>query len=324
MVWTSHASAVAPGPHWTIPPEKFIGLHPRLTNLTPGMMQTLRHCKQITIRSIMDTTNDHIKTSWIRRGISPELAGTLSTDPPGHNWIDLEQPGTPQQNNFTNTKETRLACVIYTVLSALYAVRNWKIDFVLQAHINQARNWMAAIGHAINEVVSLRRCRCGQSYEQWGDRPTPPCPTCEKTRLRKTGLGKRERESEEKTDIRTKYADRADAGKAERNGPPQETKQNPTSYALPNSTPDPRKQIPAANLTTPPQAPTPRSGEDIRQDSALEKAEKPHSSREPREPERDTERSPFPQSDGRGLLNTGNTCFLNAAVQCLGAIDEVN
>ena len=112
MVCTSHASAVAPGPHWTIPPEKFIGLHPRLTNLTPGMMQTLRHCKQITIRSIMDTTNEHIKTSWIRRGISPELAGTQTTDPPGHNWIDLEQTGTPQQNNSTNTKATRLACHI--------------------------------------------------------------------------------------------------------------------------------------------------------------------------------------------------------------------
>jgi len=67
MVWTLHASAVAPGPLWTIPPEKFIGLHPRLTNLTSGMMQTLRQCKQITIRSIMDTTNDHIKTSWIRK-----------------------------------------------------------------------------------------------------------------------------------------------------------------------------------------------------------------------------------------------------------------
>jgi len=272
----------------------------------------------------MDTTNDHIKTRWNRRGISPELAGIQSTDPPGQNWTELEQPGTPQQNNFTNTTETRLACGIYTVLSALYAVRNWKIDFVQQAHIRQARNWMAAIGHAINEVVSLHRCECGQSYEQWGDRPTPPCPTCEKTRLRKTGPGKRGRESEDKTDKRTKCEDRTDEGKTEKNDPPQETKQNSPSHALPDPTPDPQKQIPAVNLTTPPQAPTPRSGADIRHDSVLKKAEKPYPSRELREPERNADRSPSPQKSGRGLRNTGNTCFLNATIQCLGAIGEMN
>ena len=124
MVWTSHASAVAPVPYWTIPPERFIGLHQRLTDLTPEMIQTLGRCKQVTIRSIVDTTNDHIKTRWNRRGIRPELAGIQSTDPPGQNWTELEQPGTPQQINFTDTKKTRLACGIYTVLSALYAVRN--------------------------------------------------------------------------------------------------------------------------------------------------------------------------------------------------------
>jgi len=103
--------------------------------------------------------NEHYKQSdWNEmesEGHKPRVAGNQSTDPPSQNWTELEQPGTPQQNNFTNTKETRLACGIYTVLSALYAVRNWKIDFVQQAHIRQARNWMAAIGHAINEVVSL-------------------------------------------------------------------------------------------------------------------------------------------------------------------------
>ena len=39
MVWTTHAVAEAPAPLWTISPERFIGLHPRLTDLTPRMIQ---------------------------------------------------------------------------------------------------------------------------------------------------------------------------------------------------------------------------------------------------------------------------------------------
>ena len=118
-------------------------------------------------------------------------------------------------------------------------MRNWKIDLVQQAHIKQARNWMAAIGHAMNEVVSLHRCGCGQSYEQWGDRPTPPCPTCEKSRLRKTRPDKMGRERDERIGKRTKYEDRKDEGeKTEKNNPPQETKQNSTPHAFPDPTPD--------------------------------------------------------------------------------------
>ena len=167
-------------------------------------------------------------------------------------------------------KETRLACGIYTVLSALYAVRNWKIDFVQQAHIRQARNWMAAIGHAIKEVVSLHRCGCGKSYEQWGDRPTPPCPTCEKTRLRRTIPDKREMERNERVGKRTKYEDRKDNGeKTEKNNPPQETRQSSAPPAFLDPTPDPRLRTPAVSLINPFQAPAPRHEADTRQDSAL-------------------------------------------------------
>jgi len=128
------------------------------------------------------------------------MAGSRLKDQLVQPWTYIEQPGTPQQDKFTNTMETRLACGTYTVLSSLYAVRNWEIDFIQQTHIRQARNWIAAIGHAIHEVVSLHRCRCGQSYEQWGNQPTPPCPTCEKIRLKNTGPGKRKRENDKRTD----------------------------------------------------------------------------------------------------------------------------
>ena len=50
----------------------------------------------------------------------------------------------------------------------MYAVREWSIDFVEQSHINNARNWIAAVCHEIKERVSLERCKCGERYEQWG------------------------------------------------------------------------------------------------------------------------------------------------------------
>ena len=183
MTWTTHVSGETPGPQWAIPPEKFIKLHPRLTNLTLTMIQMLQTGPQITVNSITETTNVHTKMIWVRRGIRPELVGIQPADQQGLKWTMLEQTETPQQNNFTNTTETRLACGIYAVLSALYAVRNWKIDFLQQIHISQARNWMAATGPAINKTVSLHRCNCGRQYEQWFDQPTPPCPDCEKNTI---------------------------------------------------------------------------------------------------------------------------------------------
>jgi len=95
MVWTTHADAAAPVPHWTIPPERFIGLHPRLTDLTPGMIRILGEGTKVTTSSLMDTANDEIKSCWIRRGISPELAGNRTKDPPEQPWTEKEQPGTP-------------------------------------------------------------------------------------------------------------------------------------------------------------------------------------------------------------------------------------
>jgi len=80
-------------------------------------------------------------------------------------------------------------CMLYTVLSSMYAVREWSIDLVEQSHINNARNWMAAVCHEIKETVSLQWCKCGEQYEQWGKRPSPPCYQCAKINVRKALLG---------------------------------------------------------------------------------------------------------------------------------------
>ena len=192
MVCTTHA-AKTPAPLWIIPPERFIDLHPRLTNLTPGMIQALDLGTTEEVNNILSVCTSKMKSSWIQRGIDPTTTRSRLHDPLVQPWTYIEQPGTPQQNNFHNTKETRLACGIYTVLSALYAVRSWNIDFVQQSHIRQARHWMAAIGHAIHEVVSLHRCSCGLSYEQWANQPTPPCPTCGRTSLPEVGGGAKKR-----------------------------------------------------------------------------------------------------------------------------------
>jgi len=48
IVWMIHTSAEAPVPSWTIHPVRFIVLHPRMTDLTPGMVQTLGRYKEAT------------------------------------------------------------------------------------------------------------------------------------------------------------------------------------------------------------------------------------------------------------------------------------
>jgi len=72
---------------------------------------------------------------------------------------------------------------------------------------------MTAAGHAIKEVVGLHWCGCGESYKQWGSRPTPPWPTCEITHFRKTAPVERGTERNERAVKRTKYKESKDKGK---------------------------------------------------------------------------------------------------------------
>jgi len=299
-----------------------------MTDVSPEMIQTLGQLREVSADKIMATINDQIGMRWKRRGINPGPACDQPTDPPGQYWTELEQPETPQQNNFANARETSLACGIYTVLSSLYAVRNWKIDFTQQVHIKNARNWMAAAGHAIKEVVSLHRCECGENYEQWGCRPTPPCITCENTCFRKTAPDEKGTERNERAGKRTKqtkFEESKDKGEMIENTPPhltKETRQSPTPHVFLDPTLGSRMGIPAAGLTTSFQASILRHETDTRFDSAPKKAERIMSL--PRESDCNVNWSPSPTKSFRGLRNTGNTCFLNPTIQCLGAIDEVN
>jgi len=132
-------------------------------------------------------------------------------------------------------------------------------------------------------------------------------------------------ERTERAGKRTKYEESKDKGEKIENISPhqtKETRQSQTPHVFLDPKPSSRMGIPAASLTTPFQAPALRHETGTRHDSASKKAERRMGLTQ--ELERNVERSPSQTKSGRGLWNTGNTCFLNATIQCLGVIDKVN
>jgi len=82
----------------------------------------------------------------------------------------------PQQDSFYNNCQTALACGHYSVLSSMYAVTNWKLDFEQQEHIAGARRWMATVCQVAGEAVNLEFCGIFKdTYTNWKHRPRPQC-----------------------------------------------------------------------------------------------------------------------------------------------------
>ena len=63
----------------------------------------------------------------------------------------------------------------------MYAVREWSIDFAEQSHINNARNWMAAVCHEIKETVSLDGASVANVTSNGVDGQLPPALSVRKS-----------------------------------------------------------------------------------------------------------------------------------------------
>jgi len=121
MVWTTHAVAEAPAPLWTIPPERFVDLHPRLTNLTPRMMQTLGQGTTIYTINIMNIITKKMKSSGSGEASGQRWRGAdckIHWFNPGHTKSNQGHP-----SRTTSITRQRLDWhVVYTQSLALYTL----------------------------------------------------------------------------------------------------------------------------------------------------------------------------------------------------------
>jgi len=150
----------------------------------------------------------------------------------------------------------------------------------------------------------------------------PPALHARKPRFRKTAPDEKETERTGRTGKHNKYDESKDNGKNIEDTLPHQTKvtrQSSTPHVFLDPTPGSRREIPAASLTTPFQAPALQHETGKRHDYVLRKVKRRMSLAQ--KPERNVERNPSTTKSSRGLRNT---CFLNVTIQCLGAMDDVN
>jgi len=100
-----------------------------------------------------------------------------------------------------------------------------------------------------------------------------------------------------------------------------ETSQSPAPHVFLDPMPASSTGISATGPATPFQAPIHRNQAEIRSESAFRGES---NTSPPRGTEHIAKHDPFITKSYRGLRNTGNTCFFNATIQCLGAIDKVS
>jgi len=110
------------------------------------MAQVLKKYQKLTVQVVTEVVGDFIIKKWKRPGICLWQEDTF-LDTSQQNWRGRSQPSQiPQQDSFYDHFQTALACGHYSVLSSMYAVRNWKSDFGQQEHIAGARRLVSTPG----------------------------------------------------------------------------------------------------------------------------------------------------------------------------------